>query len=316
MTDIKLPKIALGAWAWGNDGTFGDGIDPDELKPVFEAAMDAGLNLWDTAYAYGMGASEKTLGGFLEGRERNSYLVSDKLTPQCMDAGTEEPVEDVGDMLEMQLALTGLDRFDIYWVHNPLNAPLWIRAVAEYFDGRDDAPIIGVSNHNLAEIKQADEILREHGLRVGAVQNHLSIINRSSIDSGILDWCKENDAVFFSYMVLEQGALTGRFDTEHPMPEGSARAQAYNPVLDKLEVINAKLAEIAQAHNAEAAQVPVAWAIAKGTLPIVGVTKEHHVADAVAATTLDLSEAEIRELEELADTLGIDAIRFWEKVMD
>jgi len=313
MADIKLPKIALGAWAWGNDGTFGSGIEADELKPIFDTAMDAGLNLWDTAYAYGMGTSEKVLASFLEGLPRESYLVSDKLTPQALDTSADDPVKAMHDM---QLELMNLDRFDIYWVHNTSEAPKWTRALAEFFESREDAPMIGVSNHNLAEIKEADAILREHGLRLGAVQNHLSLINRSSIDSGILDWCKENDVVFFSYMVLEQGALSGKYDTTHPMPEGSARAQTYNPVLDKLEILNAKLAEVAAAHNTGVAQVPVAWAIAKGTLPIVGVTKEHHVTDAAAAASVELTDAEVRELEELADTLGINAIRFWEKVMD
>ena len=54
----NLPKIALGAWAWGNDGTFGGSLTAQTLKPIFDAAMDRGLNLWDTAYAYGMGTSE------------------------------------------------------------------------------------------------------------------------------------------------------------------------------------------------------------------------------------------------------------------
>ena len=313
MAANNLPKIALGAWAWGNDGTFGDGIEAAELKPIFDAAMSAGLNLWDTAYAYGMGTSEKVLASFLEGLPRDSYLVSDKLTPQCLDATSPDPV---AAMHNMQLDLMGLDHFDIYWVHNTAQAPNWTRALAEFFKGRKNAPMIGVSNHNLAEIKEADAILREHGLRLGAVQNHLSLINRSSEASGILDWCRENDVVFFSYMVLEQGALSGKYDTAHPMPEGSARAQAYNPVLDKLEALNAKLAEVAEAHGVGVAQVPVAWAIAKGTLPIVGVTKESHVADAAAAAAVELTDAEVTELEELADTLGINAIRFWEKVMD
>jgi aryl-alcohol dehydrogenase-like predicted oxidoreductase len=313
MAETNLPKIALGAWAWGNDGTFGSGIDSAELRPIFDAAMDAGLNLWDTAYAYGMGTSERALAGLLEGLPRDSYLVSDKLTPQCLDATAADPV---AAMHDMQLELMGLDRFDIYWVHNVSEAPRWTRALAEFFEGRDDAPVIGVSNHNLAEIKEADAILREHGLRLGAVQNHLSLINRSSIDSGILDWCRENDVTFFSYMVLEQGALSGKYDTAHPMPEGSARAAAYNPVLDKLEVLNARLAEVAEAHGVGVAQVPVAWAIAKGTLPIVGVTKASHVADAAAAAAVELTDAEVAGLEELADTLGINAIRFWEKVMD
>ena len=313
MAAISLPKIALGAWAWGNDGTFGDGIDTADLKPIFDEAMLAGLNLWDTAYAYGMDTSEKVLAGFLKGLPRESYLVSDKLTPQCLAATSPDPV---AAMHNMQLDLMSLDRFDIYWVHNTAQAPNWTRALAAFFEGRKNVPMIGVSNHNLAEIKEADVILREHGLRLGAVQNHLSLINRSSEDSGILDWCRENDVVFFSYMVLEQGALSGKYDTAHPMPEGSARAQTYNPVLNKLEVLNAKLAEVAKAHGVGVAQVPVAWAIAKGTLPIVGVTKKQHVVDAEAAAAVTLTEAEVAELEELADSLGINAIRFWEKVMD
>lgn len=61
----------------------------------------------------------------------------------------------------------------------------------------------GVSNHNLAEIREADEILGAHGLKLSAVQNHYSLINRSSEDSGILDYCRDHDVTFFAYMVLE-----------------------------------------------------------------------------------------------------------------
>ena len=52
----NLPKIALGAWAWGNDGTFGTDFTAHTLRPIFDSAMANGLNLWDTAYAYGMGS--------------------------------------------------------------------------------------------------------------------------------------------------------------------------------------------------------------------------------------------------------------------
>ena len=306
-----LPKIALGAWAWGNDGTFGCNLTADTLRPVFEAGMAHGLNLWDTAYAYGMGISEKVLAGFLKGLPRESYLVSDKFTPQCAD---DTPTA-MADMIEMQLKLMDLDRFDIYWIHNVWGAPHWTEEVARYFEGRQDAPMIGVSNHNLAEIRQADGILRAHGLRLSAVQNHYSLINRSSEDSGILDYCRENDIVFFSYMVLEQGALSGKYDTQHPMPEGSDRASVYNPVLGKLETLNAAMKKLADKYHVAVAQIPVAWAIAKGTLPIIGVTKVSHVEDAAKAARITLSADEVKELEQLADTLGINAVRMWEKEM-
>lgn len=312
MANATLPKIALGAWAWGNDGTFGGDFSAESLRPVFETAMANGLNLWDTAYAYGMGTSEKVLAGFLKGLPRDSYLVSDKFTPQCADSASATAMK---DMIEMQERLMGLDRFDIYWIHNVWEAPKWTEELARYFEGKSDVPLLGVSNHNLEEIGQADDILRAHGLELSAVQNHYSLINRSSEDSGILDYCRKNGIRFFAYMVLEQGALSGKYDTRHPMPEGSSRAKTYNPLLDKLEVLNAALKRTADKYNVEAAQIPVAWAIAKGALPIIGVTGTKHVDDAVKAANIMLTAEETEELEKLADSLGIDAVRFWEKEM-
>ena len=307
----NLPKIALGAWAWGNDGTFGGDITAESLRPIFDTAMANGLNLWDTAYAYGMGTSEKVLAGFLKGLQRDSYLVSDKFTPQCANGRSTA----MADMIEMQLQLMDLDRFDIYWIHNVWDAPHWTEELAKYFEGKDDVPLLGVSNHNLAEIKQANEILKAHGLKLSAVQNHYSLINRSSEDSGILDYCRENDITFFAYMVLEQGALSGKYDTAHPMPAGSARAETYNPVLDKLEILNAELKKLAEKYGVGPAQIPVAWAIAKGTLPIIGVTKTGHVEDAVKAANVALTAEETAELERVADSLELNVIRFWEKEM-
>jgi aryl-alcohol dehydrogenase-like predicted oxidoreductase len=308
----NLPKIALGAWAWGNDGTFGNNLTAESLKPIFDTAMENGLNLWDTAYAYGMGTSEKVLAGFLKGLPRESYLISDKFTPQCADASSATAMK---DMIEMQLGLMDLDRFDVYWIHNVSGAPKWTEELAKYFEGKDNVPLLGVSNHNLAEIKQANEILKAHGLKLSAVQNHYSLINRSSEDSGILDYCKENDIHFFAYMVLEQGALSGKYDTKHPMPEGSARAETYNPVLDKLEILNEELKKLADKYGVGMAQIPVAWAIAKGTLPIIGVTKENQVLDAVKAANISLTDEEVSSLEKTADSLELNVIRFWEKEM-
>ena len=308
----NLPKIALGAWAWGNDGTFGNNLSAESLKPIFDTAMENGLYLWDTAYAYGMGTSEKVLAGFLKGLSRESYLISDKFTPQCADASSATAMK---DMIEMQLHLMDLDRFDVYWIHNVAGAPKWTEELAKYFEGKDNVPFLGVSNHNLAEIKQANEILKAHGLKLSAVQNHYSLINRSSEESGILDYCKENDITFFAYMVLEQGALSGKYDTKHPMPEGSARAETYNPVLDKIEILNTELKKLADKYGVGMAQIPVAWAIAKGTLPIIGVTKENQVLDAVKAANIILTDEETASLEKVADSLELNVIRFWEKEM-
>lgn len=307
----KMPKIALGAWAWGNDGTFGGNLTSEQLHPVFDAAMQAGLNLWDTAYAYGMGTSEKVLGEFLRTVPRDSYLISDKFTPQCANPTVDNAVI---TMYDTSATLLGTDYMDIYWIHNPVGAPEWTRKLIPLAKmgkiGR-----IGLSNHNLAEIKEAAEILKKEGLRISAIQNHYSLLNRSSEESGILDYCKENDIIFFAYMVLEQGALSGKYDTQHPFPEGSDRAAVYNPILPDLEKLNVCLKEIADKHGVTTAQVPVAWAIAKGTLPIIGVTKVYQVEDAAKAAALELTVDEIAAMEELAADLSLNVIRYWEKEM-
>lgn len=101
-----------------------------------------------------------------------------------------------------------------------------------------------MSNHNLDEIKLADQILGEAGFRVEAVQNHYSLLYRSSEKAGILDYCREHDIQFFAYMVLEQGALTGKYSPDNPLPEGSSRAEIYNDLLPQAKSLTDKLADL------------------------------------------------------------------------
>lgn len=307
----NLPKIALGAWAWGNDGTFGNEHKSEDLKPIYDKAMELGLNLWDTAYVYGMGKSEEVLGEFLRTSDRQDYVISTKFTPQLAEMFE---ANEVTSMYENSAKILGVEEIDIFWIHNPVGAPGWTEKLVETAK-EHDIKMIGVSNHNLAEIKEANEILKEAGLKLGAVQNHYSLLNRSSEDSGILEYCKENDIIFFSYMVLEQGALSGKYDTKNPFHEGSDRANAYGGSLAEIEELNKAIAEIAENHDAKVAQLPIAWAIAKGTLPIIGATKVHHVEDAADAVNIELSDDEIKTMEELADKANVNTIRIWEKEM-
>lgn len=307
----NLPKIALGAWAWGNDGTFGNEHDIEDLKPIHDKSMELGLNLWDTAYVYGMGKSEEVLGEFLRTSNREDFVISTKFTPQLAEMFE---ANEVTSMYENSAKILGVEDIDIFWIHNPVGAPDWTKKLVETAK-EHDIKMIGVSNHNLAEIKEANEILKDAGLKLGAVQNHYSLLNRSSEDSGILEYCKENDIIFFSYMVLEQGALSGKYDTAHPFPEGSDRANAYGGSLAEIEELNKAIADIAENHDAKVAQLPIAWAIAKGTLPIIGATKVHHVEDAADAVNIELSDDEIKTMEELADKVNVNTIRIWEKEM-
>lgn len=315
MNKELLPKVMLGTWAWGTgaaggDQVFGKNLSAADLKPVFSRAMDAGLCAWDTATVYGMGASEDILGELSRSCPRESLILSTKFTPQ-IENGTPTCVR---DMLVESCHRLHTDHIDLYWIHNPMNVekytPMLIPLLKEGI-----IKAVGVSNHNLAEIKRANEILSAEGFRVSAVQNHYSLLYRSSEEAGILDYCHANNITFFAYMVLEQGALSGNYSTRNPLPEGSGRAFTYNSQLPLIENTVSVMRAVGNRHNASVAQVAVAWAIAKRTVPIVGVTKPEHVDDAVAASRLTLSTEETDAIEKAALQSGANTRGSWEEPM-
>ena len=307
----NLPGIALGTWSWGSgknggDMVFGNHLDEAALKSVYEAAMDNGLNLWDTAAVYGIGASETILGSFLKNDSRSAF-ISTKFTPSIAGDG-ENPM---ADMCAGSRGRLGCDSVDIYWIHNASDVERWTPMLIPLVkSGKVRA--VGVSNHNLRQIKRAQEILGEAGIRLSAVQNHYSLLYRGSEDAGILDYCQSHEMRFFSYMVLEQGALGGKYDQAHPMPADSQRGRTYNPLLAKIDPLISELRQMAKFHHGTPAQIAMAWAIGKGTIPIIGVTSVDQVEEAAAAARIRLSPQEIARLEKLADAADADTKGFWE----
>ncbi len=311
-----MTKIALGTWAWGagafgGDTVFGSNTDVENLKPVFQAAMKAGLNLWDTATVYGMGESERILGALSREFKREDVQISTKFTPQIAEI-FENSVEKMADASILRM---DCDYIDIYWIHNPMDVERWTPGLIPLLQ-KGKVKRVGVSNHNIKEIRLANQILGEAGFKVSAVQNHFSLLYRSSEKGGVLDYCKENGIEFWAYMVLEQGALSGKYNQENPLPAESDRGKKYNPVLPQLEALTAEMTAIGKKYGASCSQVGIAWAIAKGTLPIIGATKERHVIEAAEAAKIQLTAQEVERLEKLADATGIDTRGGWEHSME
>lgn len=308
-------EIVLGTWSWGcgaagGDQVFGHYLNEAELKPVVQAAMDKGLNVWDTAAVYGQGSSERILGNLLAPYDREDYMLSTKFTPQIAGSG--------GDAMEQMLAgsLERLqtDYIDLYWIHNPADVEKWTPGLIPLVQS-GKVRRVGVSNHNLSQIQRAREILAAGGVELSAVQNHYSLLYRSSEEAGILDYCAKNGIDFFAYMVLEQGALTGHYTSANLLPAGSGRAITYNAALPKLEALYAAMAQIGSAHGAFIPEVATAWAINKGALPIIGVTKPRYIDSQARAAHVTLKPAELLLLERLASETGIDTKGSWEHPM-
>ena len=223
---LTVPAGALGTWAWGDSGEAGDGyfgsqLSESSLREVVEKAQSNGFTLWDTAVAYGMGRSETVLAQALKGYDRSEYQLSTKFTPQLAGDG-DDPV---ADMLEQSLDRMGTNYVDLYWIHNPADVARWTPPLIPLLK-RGKIKHVGVSNHNMEEIALADQILGEAGFRVEAVQDHYSLLYRSSeraVYNGILPQLQAlTDRM--GAIGEDRGASAADIATLGPSPRGPSRS--------------------------------------------------------------------------------------------
>lgn len=109
--------------------------------------------------------------------------------------------------------------------------------------------------------------------------------------------------------------MSGKYDTAHQLPESSQYGDTYNPLLPQIEKLVAVMRAVGDRYGIIPAQVALAWAMAEGTILIIGVTKFVQVQDAVQAAFITLTEAEVKIIEEAAKSTGVDTRGSWEMPM-
>ncbi len=300
--------VMIGTWAWGSgyNGSrmiFGNSCDEETLKNTFEKAVELGFLKWDTAAVYGMGSCEKLLGSFIRGRE--DIFISTKYFPNKKFRSGELEKSFAGSMERL-----GVKSADLFWIHTPNNLCENLNdAVPLIKDGRIKS--IGISNVSMTDIRNAVEFLGRHGLKLGAVQNHFSLLRNDQ--QPIIDYCIQNDITYYAYMVLEQGALAGRYNSEHHFPAFSMRNFSFpKSKFRKIEGLLGMMKETADKYGIDRSQIPILWAIAKGAVPIVGITKPSYAEKLSDALKIRLSAEETDRLTEEARKTGIRQQGSWE----
>lgn len=303
----------IGTWAWGagTNGSkmiFGKSYDKDELKAVFKHAYELGFYMWDTAEVYGYGNSERILGECIRGVENtdNLYLSTKHFPSKKYKEGAMR-----GSLMASTERLQ-VGSPSIYWIHVPRNLKENIKtAITLQKEHKIDS--IGLSNASLEEIKFASDLLQEAGLTLGGIQNHYSLLSRNNGQEEIIDWCNRNHVTFYSYMVLEQGALSGHYDETHRFPLFSMRGFSFGK--KKFRSVKPLLAyekELASKYQVDPAQIAILWAIMKNTVPIIGITKVKYVDQLAKALTIKLLPEEIKQLESIASDTKVYCKGSWE----
>ena len=300
--------VMIGTWAWGSgyNGSkmiFGKGYDEEALKSTFEMAVELGFLKWDTAAVYGMGSCERLLGKLIRGRDdifiSTKYFPNKKFKSGALEKSFAESMERLG-----------VKYADLFWIHKPNNLLENLNeAIPLMKDGRIRS--IGISNVSLNDIKTAESFLDEQGLKLSAVQNHFSLLRNDQ--QPIIDYCNKKGITYYAYMVLEQGALAGRYSAENHFPTFSMRNLAFpKSKFKKIEGLLGMMKEIADKHGIDRSQIPILWAIAKGAVPIVGITKPSYAKKLSEALKVSLTDEEIDRLTEEARRTGIRQQGSWE----
>lgn len=295
-----LSVSALGLGCMGMSEFYGPREDTQSLK-VLHRACDLGLNFLDTADTYGIGHNEELVGRFL--RESQAPMVIASKFGIVREPGAYERRIDNSDAhikqaCEASLSRLGVERIDLYYVHR-LNPD---HPVEETMESLSRLVTDGKVGHiGLCEVS-ADTLRRAHAIHpVATIQTEYSLWTRH-VEEEILPTCRELGVGFVPYSPLGRGYLTGTLATDTDFAEGDFRAnlprfqsdnmEANRPIVDTLH-------SIANQKSATAAQIALAWLLAKGEdiVPIPGTKRVKYLEENTAAAEIVLSPGEIQELD-------------------
>ena len=295
-TPTRISKIGLGTWQFGSkEWGYGDGYAASVARDIVRRAVDLGVTLFDTAEVYGLGRSERILGEAL-GERRESVFLATKILPVL-------PVAPVVEQRAVASAnRLGTRLLDLYQVHGP-NPLVSDRTTMRGMSALQRVGLVGevgVSNYSLARWKAAEEAL---GTRVLSNQVRYSLADRAP-EKDLLAFAAEADRVVIAYSPLAQGLLSGRYDRSN---RPANRVRASNPLflpenLDRANELIVVLREVADAHQATAAQVALAWVIRHPAVTAIpGASSLEQLEGNVAAADIDLSDDEYAALSAASD---------------
>jgi aryl-alcohol dehydrogenase-like predicted oxidoreductase len=295
-TNVQISSVGIGTWAWGERWVFGAGYKEAELQSVFEQSLKSNINLFDTAEVYGRGKSEKILGHFLRNNNGTNPVIATKFNPRM-----KFNKNGLRKALKNSLKRLGLEKVDLYQIHNPGKINQWVNAIADVYE-QGLTRSVGVSNYNPAQFREAYEILEKRGIKLASNQMHYSLLFRKHEFDGLLKMCKDLNVTFIAYMPLAQGALTGKYTPDN-LPKGLLRRITYRKgLLKKVQPLINLTRDIGLKYgNKTPSQIAINWVICKGALPLVGVNNISQLQEVLGAIDWRLSDEDILNLDDITE---------------
>jgi aryl-alcohol dehydrogenase-like predicted oxidoreductase len=302
-SDIAIPPLGVGTWAWGDKGTWGMGgydqsLTEATIRDAWEASIEAGVVLFDTAEVYGSGESERIVGRLLAADPgvRDRVVIATKFMPSPWKLNVHSALLTSARKSRQRL---GIESIDLYQIHGPISLRSH-SAMAEALAAAQAQGLVkavGVSNYSAKETRSIDAALRRCGLRLASNQVELSLLRTMPLHVGLLDCCRELGVVPLAYSPIGQGRLTGKYSAANPPP--GARTFSAHPWAE-VDAVVAELRHVGEAHDRTPSQVALAWIIAQGAVPIPGAKNRAQAEQNAGALGWRMTDDELRRLDAAA----------------
>jgi len=316
-SDVTIPAMGLGTWAWGDKSTWGMGGYDSELtmasiEEAWEASIDAGVTFFDTAEVYGNGESERIIGKLLANdvTRASKVTIASKFMPFPWKVEVKGALE---RSLRASLDRLGRESVELYQIHGPISfrsQAAQAEALARVVQA-GLAKSVGVSNYSASETRDIAAQLERRGLKLASNQVEFSLLRRDPDSGGLLATCAELGVVVLAYSPLGQGRLTGKYNASN-LPPGK-RNFGRHP-MEQIDKLVEELRRIGTKHGGKnPSQVALKWIIAKGVVPIPGAKNRRQADENAGALGWDLDEDDLKILDGAA-LLGPKSIqgRFWQ----
>jgi len=303
-TDVSVPPLGVGTWAWGDKGTWGMGgydtsYSEETILDAWQACIEAGVVLFDTAEVYGGGESERIIGRLLahDPSVRDRVVIATKFMPSPWKLAVTSSLMSAA---RASIERMGIETIDLYQIHGPISLRSH-EALAEALASAHAAGLVkavGVSNYSIKETRSIDAALRKRDLHLASNQIEFSLLRNMPEKVGLLECCREMGVAPLAYSPIGQGRLTGKYTVANPPPK--SRSFSNHP-METVEKIVEVLRRIGTAHNNRTpSQVALAWIIAKGAIPIPGAKNRSQAEENAGALGWAMTSDEIAELDAVA----------------
>ncbi|GEK37741.1 aldo/keto reductase [Enterococcus thailandicus] len=303
-SQVYAEQLGLGANAVGGHNLFPH-LEDEVGKQIIRTALDNGINLLDTAYAYGFGRSEELIGEVLKEKEydRSRVIIATKAAHDPNNSGKfNNTPEFLTQAVEEALKRLQTNYIDIFYIHFPDETTPKNEAIAALHQLKEAGKIraIGVSNFSLAQLKEANQ----EGY-VDIIEDHYSLIQRKA-ETELFPYIKQHKISFVPYFPLASGLLTGKYQIGQPLSfsKGDLRLKQPNFQGERFEKIIRtveQLRPLAANYQTNIAQLVLAWYMKNPVISFVipGAKKPEQVAINAQALDIHLTNEDYQKIDQL-----------------